>query len=86
VCGMQQHRSVLAVGPIGVAVKHYAAHWTENRHATVQQQQRSRPKAWPFLFESHPGVSTSPAAPDTTVLPLHWRAAPVWQPPLPNLR
>jgi hypothetical protein len=30
VCGMQQHRSVLAVGPIGVAVKHYAAHWTEN--------------------------------------------------------
>jgi hypothetical protein len=79
---MQQHRSVLAVGSIGVAVKHYAAHWTEKRHATLQQQQRSRPKAWPFLFESHPGVSTSPAAPDTTFLPLHWRAAPVWQPPL----
>jgi hypothetical protein len=33
-----QHRSVLAVGSIGVAVKHCAAHWTEKkRHATLQR-------------------------------------------------
>jgi hypothetical protein len=48
----------------------------KNDMPPCSEQQRSRPKAWPSLFESHPGVSTSPAAPDTTVLPLHWRARP----------
>jgi hypothetical protein len=53
-------------GSIGGAVKHHAPHWTDTLQPQQQKQQRSRPKAWPFLFESHPGVSTNPAAPDTT--------------------